>query len=380
VPSHDESHVLRLTDRPEFESGKKSLRIVDLFCGCGGLTLGAAQAAHDHGYALDVRLAVDFEERALDVYSSNFPKAVTRLGRVEDSFDGEVGAAPTLVENDVRELVGRLDVLVAGPPCQGHSDLNNHTRRSDPKNMLYRRVARAAEILRPTVVLIENVPTVRHDTARVVQLATSDLMAAGYLVHGSVVRMEDLGVPQRRRRHALVAVRSAGDSWPLWSVPVAEQVRDLRWAIGDLADLAIRTGWDVPSKAKAENVQRMEWLLKNNEYDLPNRLRPPCHQSDHSYKSMYGRLKWDQPAQTMTSGFGSIGQGRFMHPSELRTLTPHEVARIQGFPDYFSFDAVTLRTALATMIGNAVPPALSRAIVSDIFDVIQANQANDLDV
>jgi DNA (cytosine-5)-methyltransferase 1 len=107
----------------------------------------------------------------------------------------------------------------------------------------------------------------------------------------------------------------------------------------------------------------MKYLLDRGEYDLPNELRPPCHQGDHSYKSMYGRLKWDEPAQTITSGFGSIGQGRYMHPERARALTAHEAARIQGFPDYFDFSSCPTRSALATMIGNAVPPALAASLI-----------------
>ena len=111
----------------------------------------------------------------------------------------------------------------------------------------------------------------------------------------------------------------------------------------------------------------MKWLLENDAYDLPNRLRPPCHQGDHSYVSMYGRLKWGEPAQTITSGFGSLGQGRFMHPSIPRTLTPHEAARLQGFPDYFTFDSAVNRTQLAIIIGNAVPPLLAHTLIGRLI-------------
>jgi DNA mismatch endonuclease (patch repair protein) len=77
---------------------------------------------------------------------------------------------------------------------------------------------------------------------------------------------------------------------------------------------------------------------------------------------MYGRLAWDEPAQTVTTGFGSMGQGRYVHPARKRTLTPHEAARLQMLPDFYDFDGVQTRTALATMIGNAVPPVLAMAI------------------
>jgi DNA (cytosine-5)-methyltransferase 1 len=111
----------------------------------------------------------------------------------------------------------------------------------------------------------------------------------------------------------------------------------------------------------------MQWLIDNDEHDLPNRLRPACHQGEHSYVSMYGRLKWNEPAQTITSGFGSLGQGRFMHPSHCRTITPHEAARIQGFPDYFTFDSAVTRTELSVIIGNAVPPALASTLVARLI-------------
>ena len=112
------------------------------------------------------------------------------------------------------------------------------------------------------------------------------------------------------------------------------------------------------------NLARMEYLLANDLHDLPNDRRPECHRGDHTYRSMYGRLRWDRPAQTITSGYGSIGQGRYMHPDQPRALTAHEAARIQGFPDYFDFSACRTRSALATIIGNAVPPQLGRAITS----------------
>ena len=111
----------------------------------------------------------------------------------------------------------------------------------------------------------------------------------------------------------------------------------------------------------------MQWLLEHDAYDLPNALRPECHRNDHSYKSMYGRLKWNEPAQTITSGFSCIGQGRYMHPDQPRALTAHEAARIQSFPDYFDFSAAIRRSDVATMIGNAVPPLLGRTLFGVLF-------------
>lgn len=350
--------------------------MVDLFAGCGGLTLGVAQAARSMGYALDVALAIDSEPAAVAVYRANFPNANVQLAKVDDFFDGALGAELTPVEvASASEVGGDVSVLVGGPPCQGHSNLNNHTRRDDPKNTLYLRMARAAEVLAPDVVLIENVPAVQHDRLGVVAATRAHLETLGYTVAEGVVRLDLLGVAQRRRRHVLIASRD-----PIGTSPSAVLERmsegacppnDLEWAIGDLVE-AEPVGVDAPPRASEENLSRMMWLLENDEYDLPNNLRPPCHQNDHSYKSMYGRLRWSEPAQTLTSGYGSIGQGRFMHPDVPRALTAHEAARIQGFPDYFDFTVVTNRSALATMIGNAVPPALAGAAIRHLLAAVSA--------
>lgn len=373
APRHRATHPLRERTRPRFEAGERSLRIVDLFSGCGGLTLGFAQAARAAGLSLDVRLAVDFEPLATTVYARNFPHAERiETESVEALFDGEIGAELSFIEHRTRSSVGEVHSLLGGPPCQGHSNLNNHTRRVDAKNGLYLRMARAAEVLQPRLVLIENVPSVvrdRHDGEGVVARTERHLQDLGYRTAQRVVSLADLGVAQTRRRHILLAITSG---WPDPSA-VLDQVtdgvdhHDLRWAIGDLID-APDTGLldrhPVPTKT---NLERMQYLLASGDYELPNHLRPTCHQGSHTYKSMYGRLHWDQPAQTITSGYGSIGQGRYMHPDQPRALTAHEAARIQGFPDYFDLSACPNRSALATMIGNAVPPQLGAAILSQVL-------------
>ena len=111
----------------------------------------------------------------------------------------------------------------------------------------------------------------------------------------------------------------------------------------------------------------MAYLFDKRLYDLPNSRRPDCHRDgDHSYVSMYGRLHWHKPAQTITTGFGSMGQGRYVHPARRRTITPHEAARLQTFPDWFDFGDQTSPTELAKMIGNAVPPLLMLALGNEI--------------
>lgn len=367
---------LKTKHRPRRATNAAAVRIVDLFAGCGGLTLGVQQAATAAGLRVEVPLAVDFEAAAVAVYAANFPDAHVVDAAVEDYFDGALGARLTAAETRVRDMVKDVHLLMGGPPCQGHSNLNNRTRRNDPKNELYARMGRAAEVLTPNFVLIENVPSVRLDTDGVVQTTVAHLEAIGYDVATATVALHPLGVAQKRQRHVLLAsrVRDVDPAEILDRITsqAADEKFDLRWAIGDLTDITDPAGYDIAPVASADNRERMQYLLDEGLYDLPNDRRPTCHQDQHSYKSMYGRLRWTSQAQTITSGFGSIGQGRYMHPDLPRALTAHEAARIQGFPDYFSFSAVMRRSDIATMIGNAVPPALTRELVAHLlpgFDV-----------
>ena len=353
--------------RPDFELGDDALTLVDLFSGTGGLSLGVAMAAHEAGLATDIRLALDFESSAVTSYKENFPKANASCRSVEELFEPMAGGRLTASQRELQETIGHVDILVGGPPCQGHSNLNNHTRRRDPKNRLYLTMVRAAEVLRPSVVMIENVPAVLHDSDNVVQTARERLARAGYIVGDRVIPLVTFGVAQRRKRHLLLGIME--EALPIGAHPIdfladgTRQTRDLRWAIGDLVDNVSESILDKASRPSAENLRRMKYLLDNDEYDLPNRLRPKCHQREHTYRAMYGRLRWELPSPTITSGFGSMGRGRFMHPSRARCLTPHEAARLQGFPDFFVLDTGASRSQLETIIGNAVPPQLTEVVV-----------------
>jgi DNA (cytosine-5)-methyltransferase 1 len=352
---------LQTATRPNYETPTLCVRIVDLFAGGGGLSLGMAEAARRVGYGTDVVLAVEQRSDAAQVFSRNFPRARVLEADVAALFDGAVGSTPTASEARLRAQIGTVDVLLAGPPCQGHSDLNNHTRRHDPRNDLYVRVARAAEVLGPTSVLIENVAAIEHDRGSAVPRAIAVLKRVGYRVATSVLDLAELGVPQRRRRHILLASRYLDvDPDAILSASAACDCvpRSVEWAIGDLLDVGPGAGVDAASVPSPENLARMTWLIDHDKYDLPNALRPKCHHAPHSYVSMYGRLRWDAPAQTITTGYGSMGQGRYVHPARPRTITPHEAARLQTLPDFFDLGSPSVRRTWAHVIGNAVPPFL----------------------
>ena len=140
----DDLKFLKRKTRPDYEAGLEPIRIIDLFSGCGGLSLGMAESARRAGFGAEVVLAVDFDEEASDVFKGNFPQANVKCDDIAELFNGDLSSKPSKKEVELREEIASCDILLAGAPCQGHSDLNNHTRRSDPRNALYLRRGREA--------------------------------------------------------------------------------------------------------------------------------------------------------------------------------------------------------------------------------------------
>lgn len=359
---------LRATSWPETSQTAKILRSADLFSGCGLMTLGVWEACRAVGLRLEPALALDLDATAVGVYKHNFPEASVLHVPIETILDGELGSTPTARERTLISATGKIDILIGGPPCQGHSNLNNHTRRDDPKNRLYDRMGRFAELFRPKHIVIENVSAVLHDKGHVVDKTVASLMRLGYMVGQGVADVAMLGVPQRRKRHVLVASLERSPNVVEALSRHSREPRSVGWAIGDLLRSKHETAFDQAGVANKVNRKRIEHLFREDVHDLPDRLRPDCHRlKEHSYKSVYGRMYWDQPAQTITSGFTCMGQGRYVHPKLHRTLTPHEAARLQFVPDFFHFGDEVPRTALSSLIGNAVPPKLTYVLALDLL-------------
>ncbi|WP_258955709.1 DNA cytosine methyltransferase [Achromobacter dolens] len=355
---------LRTKERPAAASGRR-VRIGDAFSGGGIFSLGVDEALRAAGYQAEHSFGLDFDRDAISTFGWNFPESLAMHADVTTITDGRVGVRHSSTERDFVRSVGSLDILVAGPPCQGHSDLNNHTRRNDPKNSLYFSVARLAELLEPSLVLIENVPGVVYDRSAVVQRTAEALESLGFHVSSRLVDMTKLGVPQTRKRFVLVGSRRGPVDLDLAMSLHSGLERPVSWAIDDLVD-SYRDGvtYDSSASHSAENRRRIDYLFDHNLHDLPNAERPPCHRDKaHSYVSVYGRMWWERPAPTITGGFGSTGQGRFVHPLYRRTLTPHEACRLQFIPDFFTFPDNLGRRSMQQIIGNAAPPKLSQAVV-----------------
>lgn len=343
-------------------SEAEPLRIADLFSGCGGLSVGLREACRALQLKAEFAFASDLNEVALDVYNRNFSPNLCAPGPLEELVNGKVGARRTRSESDLMSKVGRVDFVVAGPPCQGHSDLNNHTRREDPKNQLVIRVARFVELFRPRHVLIENVQGIRHDKLGSLGEAMDTLSRLGYEMDDRVLSADKFGAPQARKRFFLLASLDKLHSLRDLASVELETSRPLGWAINDLLDTQSASAFDSSAAHSAINGKRIDYLFDEDLYELPNSERPPCHRDrQHSYTGVYGRMRWDRPAPTITTGFGSTGQGRFVHPLRRRTLSPHEAARVQFFPDFFDFGDRG-RRQYQELIGNAVPSKLAYAI------------------
>jgi len=364
--NYDDLKWLKMQSRPKILfKNQRTLRTVDLFAGCGGLALGVSELCRRKGINHTCEFASEWDNEVLQIFINNLQPKHSSNQSILEILDGKFNSK-RLTKAEKKFLlthpsVIEPDLLTGGPPCQGHSDLNNHTRRGDERNNLYFSMVRAAYVLKPKSIIIENVSTVIHSKEKVVQISIRELEKMGYNVTQKTLKGVDFGVPQVRQRHFLIASKCGEPNFETIAQYSINSPRTLKWAIEDLKRLA-NNGELINSITKTtdENKFRMNWLVENDEYDLPNHLRPDCHKNGHTYPAVYGRMRWDQPSHTITAGFTSNGQGRFTHPDAFpgRTITPHEAARIQTFPDWFDF-STNKRGTLKKAIGNAVPPLLA---------------------
>lgn len=352
------------------------IKIVDAFCGPGGLALGIKSAIEAVGGTAEFAAIVDTDITALEIHKHNLgarrhisasAASLVDFHVLGIGAEAEFGYEPEVVHGELAK-VGRVDMFIAGPPCQGHSNLNNHTRRADPRNDLYVTAVALGIALGAEMVVIENVPTVQNSHSDVVATAAGLLNSSGYGISMGILKADELGAAQRRTRHFLIGVRNRvlePDYLVKTAAKLAAPAMPVSWAIGDLLDKQSTRFIDTAPTLTPVNLDRIDYLFDNDLYDLPDDQRPDCHKNGTTYTAVYGRMHWDRPAQTITTGFGTPGQGRYIHSLRRRVITPHEAARIQGFPDWFDFEPPQLpvkRKNLAKWIGDAVHPVLGYAV------------------
>lgn len=359
-----------------FPAPTKTLRIADLFCGPGGLSQGVVLGAKALGYKTQHQVAVDVDNDALRVFSANHSPRLaindSTANLISYTLEESIETArfhglPSVRDERLAALKGQVDLLVAGPPCQGHSTANKNRKFFEHKNLLYLTVPAIAVALEIPLVIIENVPGVKASEQGVAQRTWKLLQSHGYVLSGAVINAANLGWAQRRRRYFMVASRLQAplDLEKAVLPSLKHEEMGIRHLLSDLIDSEGSSFMTSLPGLSEENKERIRILHERDLYDLPDEHRNQrAREVGTTYRSVYGRMYWDRPAQTLTTGFMTPGRGRYVHPLRHRTLLPLEAARLQGFPDSYVFDAFgeePSRTALGKWIGDAVPTPLGFA-------------------
>lgn len=324
---------------------RNSYTAIDLFSGCGGLSRGLKDAG------FQVLAAVELDSKARETYELNH-KDVPLVG----TDIRKVTAAQLMRSCGLKR--GQLDLMAGCPPCQGFSTLrarNGRPAAPDSRNELIDDFARLALALRPKMVMMENVPALANyeKFAKFV----NNLEQAGYQVVVQVLDASHFGVPQRRKRLILSASRVGP--------PRLATAVDGKKTVRTTIDSLMRAGesgdslHDYPTKNRSARVQAIiEAIPKDggSRHSLPASMRLGCHAKTSGFNDVYGRMKWDDVAPTITSGCSNPSKGRFIHPYEDRPITLREAALLQGFPADYRFNITHGKEAIALMVGNALPP------------------------
>lgn len=327
---------------------------IDLFSGAGGATQGLVEAG------FEVIGAIEFDSVAAKSYRMNH----SRVRLWEEDIRAVSAAA---VQRSLDLKTGELTLLKACPPCQGFSSLaEGRIRGDDPRNDLIGHTIRFVRALRPKAVLVENVPGLRRD--RRSDELLEGLKRMGYNAQSYQVNAVDFGVPQKRHRLIILALRGRRSLLPsALTVTDPERPVTVRQTFKNLTELV--PGNDPLNEYRRlprKIMQRVEAIPEGgNRFSLPEDLQLECHKrlaraGKSGATGSYGRLKWDEPAPTMTTRCTTPACGPFLHPQENRPITLREAAAIQTFPVRYAFAGT--RGDVERQIGNAVPVRMARDI------------------
>lgn len=337
--------------------------IVDLFSGAGGLTQGFVEAG------FEPVLAVEREEDFAKTYALNFGSHVVAR-RVESLLEEGLGGL-------------KADVVVGGPPCQGFSNLTGN-RTDDPRRALWSYFMDVVEQADCQAFLLENVPNLLRSAEGAAILRRA--RKAGFEVSPGgvgVLLASDFGVPQNRRRAFILGSRLGPIDLPvprspktsvreaLAGIPLVPTRRSIDRLPASGPDLHLARTPTATSLARYRTVP-----AGGNRFDLQRaapHLTPRCwREKPAGSTDLFGRLEWDAPARcTIRTEFYKPEKGRYLHPSEDRPITHWEAARLQSFPDTFSWWGTKIRIAI--QIGNAVPPRLAQALAEHLRAHLEAH-------
>ncbi|MNS14097.1 putative BsuMI modification methylase subunit YdiO [compost metagenome] len=343
---------------------QEEFRSIDLFCGSGAVTT----ALIDEGFR--VVAAVDNDPVACKTFSANHPNV-------------------PLFQNDIRELdpysiierdptAKNIDLLVVCAPCQPFSS-QNRKRGVDKRASLLLEAVRFASILEPKCILFENVPGLVSQSNRfIVESLQRGLEELGYyLSRPRKIDAAELGVPQRRIRCVMLAVKSERAAEQFERARFDFPRKTVRETIAHLPKLSSGGNWqaDPLHYARAHQAIALERLAAipvdgGSRVDLPGRLELACHKGRKGFPDVYGRMRWDDVSPTLTTGCTDVTRGRFAHPEQDRAITLREAALLQTFPADYKF--LGNHRQIATQIGNAVPVAMVKGLVPLLLMVIKA--------
>jgi DNA (cytosine-5)-methyltransferase 1 len=340
-----------------------AIKVVDLFCGAGGLAYGLRSAG------LFIAAGVDLDPACRYPFEEN----------CKGHFEEKSVADLTKVELDVWFDGAAVRVLAGCAPCQPFSTYSQARKTPDARWDLLRTFLRLAIEVRPEIVTMENVLGLAAKP--IWKEFVGGLSDAGYHVAWDEVVCTDYGVPQSRKRLVLVASLLGPIDVPKAAtghVPVT-----VRSAIAELPRLNAGQASEtdnlhVACKLSETNLRRIKSSKPGGTWrDWPADLRATCHTkgTGETYPSVYGRMTWDDPAPTMTTQCFGYGNGRFGHPEQDRAITLREAAILQSFPREYSFlpeGRTPTFAKVGTLIGNAVPPKLGEAIGHTIRTHVQS--------
>lgn len=333
--------------------------VVELFCGCGGTSLGFEMAG------FSIALGCDIHKPSIDTFRFNHPKTSTILGDVKK-----------IKPSSISKILNKqpIDVLIAGVPCQGFSINNRKRNDQDDRNFLFREFIRFVKKLKPKAIVLENVLGMKSVSDFVPTIEKELSLAGKMKVKSQVLFAPDYGVPQKRQRLFFIGVKNQDFDFLKIKKTHGEGKKrsyvSIKQAIGDLPSLKTNEQKTTYSKTPFSDYQK--WARKKQKKELTNH-QAPNHPTATIQKiknttpgtPIYPRFKqrirlaWDGLSPTQVSG-GIRPQFQLGHPKDNRGLTIRERCRIQSFPDHFEIKGGIVQARVQT--GNAVPPLMAKAI------------------
>lgn len=321
---------------------KSRPKVIDMFAGAGLFSSAFAQEG------FEIRQAVELNATAASTYKRN-------LGN-------HISAA------DIKccSPIGKCDVIIAGPPCQGFSTLGKQDE-SDKRNFLSLEVVKWAKVANPKIVIIENVSAFLKSAMW--QRLSDELSTIGYDIDAKVLNAQDFGVPQIRRRSFTIASKIGfPEIKPIPECQV-ETVREAWHGLPLSPDEQNHHYSPTPSKLALERMKVVKegGGKKDIMLSAPELVPPSWWSVPGEVTDVWGRMEWDKPSNTLRTCFQNPSKGRYIHPERNRVISLREGARLHTINDDWTFCG--LPTQIARQIGNSVPINLGRAVARSVRDL-----------